>query len=360
MKNFDLENICLDVHDHILSDRAMVSPIYQTSSFCFKDFEDYKAINGGQNNYTYTRDGNPTFKELENKIAKLEKGQDAKLFASGMAAISGSILANVASGDHIVVVNTVYGTGVSFLKQIEKFGITHKAIHVQETKEIFDVIQENTKMIYFESPSSQKFEMLDLQELSHFCKARNIITLIDNTYATPLLQNPIEYGIDIVCHSLSKFIGGHSDIVGGVCISSASQIKKIDQFASVYLGATISPMNAFLALRGLRTLPIRLKHQEESVLKFIDHFKNNQYIEKIYHPSVNGVHQNYLKGHISLLAIVLKDVSEQIIKKFVDHLEYFSLAYSWGGFESLVLPVYKGNNKQQLVERGLKLGHFRI
>ena len=173
------------------------------------------------------------------------------------------------------------------------------------------------------------------------------------------------HGIDVVIHSCSKYIGGHSDIVGGVVISSKKIIDEIVEFGQVLLGATMSPMNAWLALRGLRTLPVRLKSQQETLQQVINFLQEDPRIERIYHPLCNGEQQNelahkYLKGYGSLLGVVLKDANPEIIKRFIDSLEHFTLAYSWGGFESLVMSVYKGNNINEIKERGLSLGQLRM
>ncbi|MEG0684103.1 MAG: aminotransferase class I/II-fold pyridoxal phosphate-dependent enzyme [Coprobacillus sp.] len=363
----DLDNVCLEVEKGQGVEYQTISPeIVLTSSFQFKNFEHYVNVNSkGEKAYTYTRDGNPTLAILEEKIAKLEGGECGKAFASGMGAISSAILSLVKQGDHIIIVNTVYGSSVKLIQQMSKFGVESTKIDVVDTKEIFDHIKENTKMIYFESPSSQKFEMLDLEMISKVAREKDIYTMIDNTWSTPLLQNPLKHGIDIVMHSCSKYIGGHSDIVGGVLVSRKELIDKIEAFGQILLGATMSPMNAWLAIRGLRTLPVRLKSQEETLKAVISFMEQDPRIEKIYHPLCNGDKQKaladqYLKGYGSLLGVILKDATPTIIEKFVDTLNHFTLAYSWGGFESLIMPVFKGSNEQELKERGLSLGQLRM
>lgn len=363
----DINNICLEVEHGFEKNYQTISPeIALTSSFQFKDFEHYVNVNSkGESAYTYTRDGNPTTAILEEKIVQLEGGEAGKAFASGMGAISSAILSLVQFGDHIIVVNTVYGSAVKLIQQLSKFGVESTKIDVIDTKEIFKHIKSNTKMIYFESPSSQRFEMLDLEMISSVAREKNIYTMIDNTWSTPLLQNPIKHGIDIVMHSCSKYIGGHSDIVGGVLVSRKEIIDKVEAFGQILLGATMSPMNAWLAIRGLRTLPVRLKSQQQSLKTILQFLENNSHIEKIYHPLTNGDKQKelsdkYLNGYGSLLGIVLKDASPIIIQRFVDSLHYFTLAYSWGGFESLIMPVFKGNNEKELKERGLSLGQLRM
>ena len=363
----DLENICLSVeHDFDGKYQSVAPEIVQTSSFQFQNFAHYVHVNTDHEfAYTYTRGDNPTLEILEKKIAHLEGAECGRSFASGMGAISGTILSLVKKGDHIIIVNTVYGSSVKLIQQLQKFGVESTKIDVQETKEIFEYMKPETKMIYFESPSSQRFEMLDLEMIANVAKEKNIYTVIDNTWATPLLQNPLKYGIDVVIHSCSKYIGGHSDIVGGIVLCRQEIMKYIDDFAHILLGATMSPMNAWLAVRGLRTLPVRLKAQEKSVLDVIDFLRNDPRIERIFHPTCNGEMQKdlanrYLKGYGSLLGVVLKDANPTIIESFVDALHHFTLAYSWGGFESLILPVFKGNNQDELEARGLALGQLRM
>lgn len=363
----DLNNVCLEIEHDWKGDYLSVAPeIVQTSSFQFKNFQHYVDVNTGKDStYTYTRDGNPTLKILEDKIAQLEHGQKALSFASGMGAISATILSLIEQSQHVLIVNTVYGSSVKLIQQLSKFGVESTKIDVHQTEEIIKYVKENTKMIYFESPSSQKFELLDLELIAKFAKERNIYTVIDNTWSTPLLQNPLVHGIDVVIHSCSKYIGGHSDIVGGIVISNEEIMKKIDSFGRVLLGATMSPMNAWLAIRGLRTLPVRLKEQDETVRQVITFLKNDQRIEKIYHPLAGNEVQKdladkYLKGNGSLFGFVLREATPQIIETFIDSLNIFTLAYSWGGFESLAMPVFKGNNMDELKQRQLHLGHIRM
>lgn len=360
----DKENICLSIEKQQIKYKSISPEIVQTSSFQFDNFQHYVNVNMNyEEAYTYTRGDNPTLALLEKKIAKLEKGECAKVFASGMGTISATILSLIQQKDHVLIVNTVYGSSVKLIQSLKRFGVESTKIDVSSTKDIFPFVKDNTKMIYFESPSSQKFEMLDLEMISQFAKERHIITVIDNTWATPLFQNPLEHGIDIVIHSCSKYIGGHSDLVGGVVVSHQHYMQKIDDFGQILLGATMSPMNAWLALRGLRTLPVRLKHQEESVKQMIQFLQQDSRIQKIYHSLVHtdpNLRDKYLKGYGSLLGFVLKNATPDIIETFIDSLKHFTLAYSWGGFESLVMPVFKGNNQEELQNRGLDIGHIRM
>ncbi|KXU52347.1 MAG: aminotransferase class I/II-fold pyridoxal phosphate-dependent enzyme [Longibaculum muris] len=363
----DLDNVCLEVEHNWEKDYLSVSPeIVQTSTFQFKNFDHYVEVNAhGQHAYTYTRGDNPTLEILEKKIARLEKGECARSYASGMGAISATILSLINKDEHVIIVNTVYGSSVKLIQSLKRFGVESSKIDVCETSEIFDYIQDNTKMIYFESPSSQKFELLDLKMIADVAKEKGIYTVIDNTWSTPLFQNPLEYGIDVVIHSCSKYIGGHSDIVGGIVVTNQKLMKKIDDFGQILVGATMAPMNAWLAIRGLRTLPVRMKSQQETTKQVITYLQNHPCIQHVYHPLVASSSQRalaktYLKGYSSLLGFELKDANPQIIKTFIDSLNHFTLAYSWGGFESLAMPVFKGNNEEELKQRGLNIGHIRM
>lgn len=284
----DLDNICLALNNNDEKNYYTISPeIVQTSSFKFKNFKHYLDVNAhGQFAYTYTRGQNPTTSLLEQKMAQLEGGDDAISFASGMGAISGTILSLIKKGDHILIVNTVYGSSVKLISYLSKCGVESTRIDVLDTDAIFDYLQDNTKMIYFESPSSQKFELLDLERIAQAAKERNIFTVIDNTWATPLLQQPLKHGIDVVIHSCSKYIGGHSDLVGGVAIAKKPVIQMIRDFSVTYLGATMSPVNAWLAIRGLRTLPVRMKHLDQSIREVIEFLQKDERIEKIIIPFV--------------------------------------------------------------------------
>lgn len=356
-------NICTELHTKTTLKANPVSPaIIQSSTFYFEDYNQYINVNMGQEELcTYTRGSNPTHHQLEEKLAELEQGEKAILFSSGMGAISSTILSLIQSNDHIIIVNTVYGSSVKLIQQLEKWNISSTHILTLDIQDIENAILDNTRMIYFESPSSQKFELLDLEAIASIAKKNNIITAIDNTWSTPIFQNPLTHGIDIVIHSLSKYIGGHSDLVGGVVISHQDYINKIHNFGSILLGATLSPHDAWLALRGLRTLPVRMKQHNETITYVTHALSNDDRVKYIYQPSNQKELSNkYLKGQSSLFGLVLNNATPSIIERFINHLELFTIAYSWGGYESLIIPVFKGNNEEELKVRGLDLGHMRI
>ncbi|RGD42565.1 aminotransferase class I/II-fold pyridoxal phosphate-dependent enzyme [Erysipelotrichaceae bacterium AM07-12] len=361
-----IENICNEVEKRQRQYHAMAPEIVMTSSFFFEDFEDFAyGCSNEFDSYVYTRGTNPTVGLLEEKLAVLEHGERCKVFASGMGAISAAIITLLKAQDHVLLVNTVYGATVSLVRYFEKYGVSCEVVNTTDVDEIIKRVQEHTRMIYFESPSSQKFEMIDLQKLAAFAKAKEIVTVIDNTWASPLYQHPLDHGIDVVIHSCSKYVGGHSDIVCGAIISRKEIISQIEEKGYLYLGATCSPMNAFLALRGLRTLPVRMRNVHETIQKVIDALREDKRIEKIHHPYCGdakhkALADKYLTGYGSLFAIDLADDDLEKLKTFVNTLQVFTLGVSWGGFESLALPVYKGKNQEDIVKRGLKLTHVRM
>lgn len=360
------ENICNHIEKTKANYRSMSPEIVMTSSFYFQDFDEFaKASSNEFDAFVYTRGSNPTTKLLEDTLAKLEHGERCKVFASGMGAISATLLTLLKANDHVLIVNTVYGASVSLLKFLNRYHVQCDVVHISKIEDLLSNIKENTRVIYFESPSSQQFQMIDLKSLSDIAKEKNILTIMDNTWASPLYQHPLDYGIDIVVHSCSKYVGGHSDIVCGAVISTQKIIRDIEEHGFLYMGATCSPMNAYLALRGIRTLPIRMKQVHENIKKVLDVLQKDHRIAKIYHPycydtTQKKIADTYLNGYGSLFAIDMKDEDLEKLKIFINNLKVFTLGVSWGGFESLVLPVYKGNNARAVLDRGLNLTHIRI
>lgn len=344
----------------------MAPDIVQTTSFHFSNYEEFIDYSSDEkNHFVYTRGSNPTIKSLEEKLAKLEHGEKCKVFSSGMGAISATLFTLLQAGDHVLMLNTIYGEAVSFGKYLKKYGVECDRVDIKSNDDILNYIKPETKMIYFESPSSQKFEMIDLEKVSKLAKDRNIYTVIDATWASPIFQNPLDYGIDVVIHSLSKYLGGHSDSVGGAVIGKTDIVDSIFENGHQSLGAVISPFNAWLTIRGLRTLPVRMKQFDQSIRYVLDALKDDNRIEKIYHPYLatgeqKKIADKYLTGYGSLFGVDFKDKDFDKLKIFVNSLKIVSIGVSWGGFESLALPSFKGNNEANLKERGLPISHVRM
>ncbi len=328
--------VCDDAeHQH----DPVVGPIYQTSLFTFKTFEAMqRAFAGEGSGYIYSRVGNPTVHDFERRIASLEGAEAARGFASGMAAISATVLSVVKSGERIVAVRHCYGDSYRFFeKLLPRFGITVDYVDGTDAEAV-EAMLPGAKLLYLESPSSMVFELQDIARLAGAAKALGIVTMIDNSWATPVFQKPIAHGIDLVVHSASKYIGGHSDTVAGVVAGSASLVAKINELTHPFMGAKLSPLEAFLLTRGLRTLPLRIRRHMDNALLIADRLRQHARVTTVHHP----VYSNHpgratLSGFTGLFTF---EVDERInVERFSDALKFFRLGVSWGGHESLIVPV---------------------
>lgn len=336
----------LGEEDKQLNYGAMVPPIVQTSNFAFENVAAFRrALQNEQQHYIYTRGNNPTVEILRKKIAALEKTDDALVTASGSAAISTAVMAFVQSGDHIICVQKPYSWAKNLMEYfMPRFGVEVTFIDGTNNSNFEKALQPNTKLIYLESPNSITLELQDLTYVAKLAKANNIITLIDNTYCSPLYQNPFELGIDIVIHSASKYFGGHSDIVAGAICGSKTHIAKIFITTFMTFGGIVSPSDAWLIIRSMRTLDLRVQRSNESGAKVADYLSTHSKVEKLifpHHPSFSqyDLAKKQMRGTGGILSFLLKAESVTQIEKFADSLKYFLLAVSWGGHESLVLPI---------------------
>ena len=324
---------------------AVSPPLYQTSIFAFPTFEDFQqAIGDEAHNCLYTRGNNPTVNLLEQKVAALEHGERAKLVSSGAAAISASILAFVQAGDHVVMVRDAYSWAKTLLeKYLPRFGVTHSWVSGTDVAEIEAAIRSNTKIIYLESPTTFRFELQDLKAVAALAKGRGIRTIIDNTWATPIYQNPLDYGIDLVVHSATKYFGGHSDVVAGVIVGNSADIEHIFATEFLNIGTVPDPFMAWLLLRGLRTLQVRMQAHYANTLKIVDYLARHPKIEDIYYPfyAQNPQYelaQAQMRGGSGLFSFKLATRDAARVAAFTNRLRYFKRAVSWGGYESLVFP----------------------
>jgi len=334
---------------------AISVPIYQTSLFSRKE-ED--------SGYRYTRVSNPTIEVPEKKLAKMEKGDASLLFSSGMAAITAAIMYYVKSDSHIVCVRDVYLTTEQFISGYlnEKFKVSCSFFNASDLDEFSEALTDNTDIIFLETCVSNVFNIPNIEEICKIAKKRNIKVIIDNTYATPIFCNPIEMGVDIVVHSCSKYIGGHSDIIGGVLISDFKTIENLRNNERSMYGACIDPNQAWLILRSLRTLDIRMKKHMENGMKLAKFLEGNQYIENVIHPGLESHPQHQyaesiFKGYPSLFCFVPAG-GEKIAKELYNNLKYPEKGPSWGGFETLTnTPGFSIKPERKT---GIKKGAIRI
>ena len=365
-KNND-EYICEHAfEDHTRYDGAITPPIMQTSIFAFKTYQSFiQSITHERENYVYGRGVNPTTEILEKKLAKLECGERAKVFSSGMGAISATLFTLLKAGDHILLVNNVYGPATSYSKELKKFNVDCTNVFVDDAKEIENHLLPNTRIIYYESPSTQMMYLLDIDEIVKIAKRHHILTMTDNTWATPFYQKPLTHGVDIIIHSCTKYIGGHSDVMGGAVISSEEIVDKIFEIGHQFSGAAIGPFEAWLLIRGLRSLKARLEFQKNATQKVINMLLKHPAVKKVNHPlcftgKQKQYAEKYLSGYTSLLSIELNTENFDKIKQVADSCEIFQIGVSWGGFESLILPQYNGMNEDWLRSTHLPKGLIRI
>ncbi|MFL6518525.1 MAG: trans-sulfuration enzyme family protein, partial [Bacillus sp. (in: firmicutes)] len=315
------KEICMNFEDdRERFEGAVVPPIFQNTLFTYHSFETLAdAVQNEHAYYVYGRGTNPTVEIVEKKIAALERGEVCRCFASGMAAISAAIINSVKSGDHILCVSNIYYSTMELLKYMGKFNISYSVIYSTKIEEIKKAIQPNTTVIYLESPTDLTFQLVDLEEVAKLARSKGIRTIIDNTWATPLFQKPLTKGIDVVVHSASKYLGGHSDVLGGVIVTSKQNMKTIFKKEYLLIGAVMPPTEAAQLLRGLRTLPIRMLGHQENALKVAGFLQNHPKVAKVNFPGLE-THPDYelgkrqLTGYSGLMSIELKEANFNHVK----------------------------------------------
>ena len=321
----------------------------QTSNFAFKTVDEMRnAFADEYSTYIYSRGKNPTVDILKQKLAALDGAEDCLVFNSGAAAIFAAVFANVKSGDHIISVKDPYSWAKKMFKDIlPRFGVTATFIDGRDIKNFEKARTPHTSLIYLESPNSWDYALQDLAAVSAFAKQYNIITVCDNSYCTPIYQQPITFGIDLTLQSATKYIGGHSDTIAGVLSGSSAMIEKI--FKSEYntIGSGIQPFNAWLLLRGLRTLPMRLDRITSTTEKVFSFLRQHEKVEEVIFPFDPAFPQyslakKQMKGASGLMTFILKADSVNQVEKFCESLQHILMAVSWGGHESLIIPRCAG------------------
>ncbi|MFO1069030.1 MAG: PLP-dependent transferase [Geminicoccaceae bacterium] len=326
-------------HDGSFAEGAVVPPIYQTSLFTFPTYQAaMRTFAGEEKRSVYSRVGNPTVTEFETKLAALEGAEAARGFASGMAAISGAVLALVESGDRIVCVNHVYPDAYRFFEAfLPRFGVRTDYVDGSNLDVLARALP-GARLLYLESPTSWTFEVQDLAAIAALARAHGVITVIDNSWATPIFQQPLLHGIDLVLHSASKYLGGHSDVVAGVVAGRRDLMDRIGGSSVPWLGAKLAPFEGWLLVRGLRTLEARVLMHERQGLAVARWLAGRPEVSRVLHPTLDGrVDGRQLKGSTGLFSIELRP--DLVIERFVDALRLFKLGVSWGGHESLVFPA---------------------
>ncbi len=328
---------------------AVAPPIMQTSNFTFKKVADlHAAFQDEMAGYLYSRGLNPTVDILRKKLAALDGAEDCLVFNNGAAAIFAGIFANVKAGDHIVSVAKPYTWAQRMFDVIlPRFGITTTYIDGTKIENWEKATKTNTSFYYLESPNSWDFALQPIREVASFARSKKITTLIDNSYCSPLYQQPIEMGIDMAMQTATKYIGGHSDTLGGVLSGTHAMMKKIFDSEYLNVGSGIQPFNAWLLIRGLRTLPARIERITKSTAEVVQYMKAHPKVEAVLFPFDDSFPQYQLakqqmKGACGLFTFVVKTKEMESVVKFCESLRHIMMAVSWGGHESLVIPKCAG------------------
>lgn len=318
---------------------AASPPIHETSLFTFPTAAALTAaLTAEDEHYVYSRGTNPTVDVAQRKLAALERGERAKCFASGMGAISATISSLVAAGDHVLALGAIYGPTTQFLRYLEKFGVTHT--HVAEADQLDSVVTPATRLLYFESPSYMPYRLVDIPRLTAWARGRGLVTVMDNTWATPLYQKPLSMGVDLVVHSLSKYVGGHSDLIGGAVVGADRHLRPIGQVEYQLYGAAMPAHDAAKVIRGLRTLRVRMAAHQATALRVAEYLAQHPRVRVVNHPGLPGhpdeaLASAQLRGFSGLFSIELDTDDTAKVARFVDGLRIFRPAVSWGGTESL-------------------------
>lgn len=325
---------------------AVSPPVFQTSNFAFPDTKSLQAaMRDESQSHLYTRGNNPTVEILRKKMAALEETEDALIFSSGVAAISAAVMHAVKNGDHVICTDSPYSWTVHLLKNIlSAYGVETTFVDGCDTSAFEKAIRQETKMIYLESPDTFHLNLQDLEALSGLAHAHGITTIIDNSYCTPLYQQPHTLGIDLVVHTATKYLAGHSDVLAGVVCGNKTHIHAIFRNEFMTFGAVPSPHDAWLFLRGLRTLPMRLERSASNAEEIIKALEGHPAIEAVIYPTHSShaqqaLAQKQMRRASGLFAILLKTDQREKVEAFCNTLQRFLLAVSWGGYESLVFPA---------------------
>jgi len=317
-------------------------PIYQTSTFKFKNAQHgADCFSGKSDGYIYTRIGNPTIRSLEQNIAELEGGYDGIATASGMGAVSSVYMALLGAGTHIISSDAVYGPARGILEaDFARYNVEASFVNTSNPENIKAAIQSNTKVLYIETPANPTMEITDIRACAQIAKKHNLILVVDNTFCSPYLQKPLELGADVVLHSVTKFINGHADIVGGVIVAKDPEIYKRIRHSMVFLGCNMDPTQAFMVLRGVKTLAIRIERAQENAMKVAQFLAAHPKVAWIKYPGLPSHPQFELakiqmNGFGSMMSFGLKG-GYDAGKKLMDHVHLAMLAVSLGGVETLI------------------------
>jgi cystathionine beta-lyase/cystathionine gamma-synthase len=361
-ENWHFETICerLGEEEHLWG--AVIAPLFQNSLFVHESAEAFHNRRD-QGAWDYTRVGNPTIALAEKKLAALENCDRCRLFSSGMAAITAAILSSTANGKHIIATEAAYGPTKRLLTEyLSRFGIECTLVDGRHLDCIEKAIRPNTSTLYLESPGTFFFDIQDIEAICKLAHSHSITTICDNSYCTPYFQKPSRFGVDLVVHSATKYLGGHSDLLAGVVCGSAERIDNLSRSECELLGATLDPFAAWLLIRSLRTLALRMEHHQANALKVASMLHAHPLISDVFypglptHPSQNLI-QKQMTGSSGLMSFFPKQQDPQKIFSFIDALKLYRIGCSWGGHESLAIPleVFRDSQPKWLIRMSIGL-----
>lgn len=367
MKNLD--TIVIHSGDEYNQTGAIVPPVWQSVNYKTKDLLTMAKIAVEDRPLGfYARYSTPTLRQLSKVCADLEKTEDAVVFGSGMAAISSAIICTLKAGDHIVAQSNLYGTTIKYLRDVlPLYGIKTTFVDQTNNKAFEKAIRKNTKLCYIETPSNPLMKITDLDFIGKLCRRKKILTVIDNTFASPINQNPVDFGIDVVIHSATKYLGGHSDVLAGVVCGTKNFIHKCWDYGHL-VGHVLAPNDASLLLRSIKTLPLRVKRQNDNALLIAQYLDEHKLVKNVYHPGLishpqYGLAASQMRGFGGCFSFEL-DCSYEKAVMFVEALKLCKLAVSLGGVETVVtLPAAQWKpfyNKKQLAATGISESLIRL
>jgi methionine-gamma-lyase len=347
---------------------AVSTPIYSASVFAFTDADEGIAIHNDEKpGFYYGRLGNPTQEALERSIAELEAGEDALAFASGMAAISAAVLTYAAQGDHIVAPESMYSTTTNLFRYLSKFGISTSFVDATNANAYRDAARENTKIFWIETPSNPMVQITDIAAVVEIAKELGVATICDNTFATPYNQRPIEIGVDLSVHSATKYLGGHSDLTAGIIVGRKDIVDEARHGPSKFFGGNFAPQVAWLVMRGIKTLALRMERHNENAYAMANMLEKHPKVKAVYYPGLES-HRNHaiaksqMAGFGGMVSIDLG--TAESAKSFVNNVKLCTFATSLGGVETIVQPsalmTHANISPEQRAAAGISDGLIRM
>lgn len=343
---------------------SLSPPIVQTSLFRHGSQEELVAGLAAENrSHVYTLGQNPTVEAIEAKLAQLERGEACKFLASGMAAVSAVLFSLTKAGSHVLFVNNTYGPTLELAERLTTFGVEHDVVLDNDLEAIAAALRPNTSVVWLESPGTMMFRLVDVGAVADLARQHGAMTVIDNSWSTPLFQKPLEKGVDLVVHAATKYMGGHSDVVAGAIVGSDELLERIFFDAYLLLGGALGPVDAWLVNRGLRTLPTRMQQHHADGLAVARFLDAHPKVRRVFHPALAeapDLVKGQLRGFAGLFSFELDTESYPEVAAFIDRLTLFRIGVSWGGVESLALSPNHGTNAAGLMAQRIPPGTVRL